>query len=175
MTAKFPRFLAILQMLTGSLPPLATLNAAVPPKPHNGSQLIVVNDDGFSAFHSGRYKTAEDLRKAMLDYKDTQVAVMEWCMIAGSRANYPSKVTELIGDGMTEFPRRGDKLAHETLKRMADAGEHTLKIVADACHEAGTHLRLDPSSAPGLARIARVVLKDADGNVVKAWIESKAK
>lgn len=112
-------------------------HAAEPPKPRNGSQLIVVNDDGFSAFHSGRYKTAEDLRKAMLAYKDTQVAVMEWCMIAGSRANYPSKVTELIGDGMTEFPRRGDKLAHETLKRMADAGEHTLKIVADACHEAG--------------------------------------
>lgn len=114
-----------------------SLLAAEPPKPHNGSKLIVVNDDGFSAFHSGRYKTAEDLRKAMLAYKDTQVAVMEWCMIAGSRANYPSKVTELIGSGMTEFPRRGDKLAHETMKRMVDAGEHTLKIVADACHEAG--------------------------------------
>jgi hypothetical protein len=51
-------------------------HAAEPPKPHNGSQLIVVNDDGFSAFHSGRYKTAEDLRKAMLAFKDTQVAVM---------------------------------------------------------------------------------------------------
>lgn len=113
------------------------LFAAQPPKPHNGSKLIVVNDDGFSAFHSGRYKTADDLRQAMLAYKDTQVAVMEWCIIAGSRANYPSKATQLIGDGMTEFPRRGDKLAHETLKRMSDAGEHTLKIVTDACHEAG--------------------------------------
>lgn len=111
--------------------------AVEPPKPRNGSLLLVVNDDGFSAFHSGRYKTADDLRKAMLAYKDTQVAVMEWCMIAGSRANYPSKVTELIGDGMTEFPRRGDELAHASLKRLADAGENTLKIVVDACHEAG--------------------------------------
>ena len=51
--------------------------AVEPPKPRNGSLLLVVNDDGFSAFHSGRYKTAEDLRKAMLAYKDTQVAVME--------------------------------------------------------------------------------------------------
>jgi hypothetical protein len=115
----------------------AQLHAVEPPKPRNGSQLIVVNDDGFSIFHTGRCKTAEDLRKEMLAYKHTQVAVMEWCMIAGSRANYPSQVTEIIGDGVTEFPRRGDKLAHETLKRMADAGEHTLKIVADACHEAG--------------------------------------
>lgn len=111
--------------------------AAEPPKPRNGSQLIVVNDDGFSAFHSGRYKTADDLRKAMLAFRDTQVAVMEWCVIAGSRANYPSKVTEILGTGMTEFPRRGDKLANETLQRMADAGEHTLKILADACHETG--------------------------------------
>jgi hypothetical protein len=33
-----------------------------------------------------------------------------------------------------------------------------------------THLRLDPGSAPGLFRIARMVLKGADGKVVKAWI-----
>ncbi len=112
-------------------------SAAQPPKSRNGSLIVIANDDGFSSFHSGRYGNAEDLRKAMLAYKDTQVAVMEWCVIAGSRANYPSKVTELYGAGMTEFPRRGDKLAHETVKRMADAGEHTLKIVTEACHEAG--------------------------------------
>jgi len=93
--------------------------AGEPPQPRNGSLLLAVNDDGFSAFHSGRYQSAEDLRQAMLAYKDTQVAIMEWCVIAGSRANYPSKVTELIGEGMTEFPRRGDHLAHTTFKRMA--------------------------------------------------------
>lgn len=129
------RYIAPL-LLCVFLIPAVQLHSAKPPKPRNGSKLIVVNDDGFSAFHSGRYKSADDLRKAMLAYKDTRVAVMEWCMIAGSRANYPSKVTQLIGDGMTEFPRRGDQLAHETLHRMAGAGENTLKIVADACHEA---------------------------------------
>lgn len=115
----------------------ASLFSAEPPKPRNGSLILITNDDGFSSFHSGRYKGAEDLRKAMLAYKDTQIAVMEWCVIAGSCSNYPSKVTELYGTGMTEFPRRGDKLAHETVKRMADAGENTLGIVAAACHEAG--------------------------------------
>lgn len=115
----------------------ASLFSAEPPKPRNGSLILITNDDGFSSFHSGRYKGAEDLRKAMLTYKDTQIAVMEWCVIAGSCSNYPSKVTELYGTGMTEFPRRGDKLAHETVKRMADAGENTLGIVAAACHDAG--------------------------------------
>jgi Glycosyl hydrolase-like 10 len=111
--------------------------AAEPPKPRNGDKILIVNDDGFSQFNSGRYRSAADLRKAMMAYKETQIAVVEWCVIAGSRSNYPSRVTELIGAGMTEFPRRGDKLAHETLKRLADEGTHTLKIVADACHEAG--------------------------------------
>jgi hypothetical protein len=110
---------------------------AEPPKPRHGGKLIILNDDGFSQFHTGRYQSAADLRKAMLAYKDTQVAVMEWCVIAGSRANYPSKVTELIGSGMTEFPRRGDQLAHETLQRLADEGTNTLQVVSAACHEAG--------------------------------------
>jgi hypothetical protein len=114
-----------------------TLFSAEPPKPRNGSLVVIAYDDGFSSFHSGRYKSAEDLQKSMLAYKDTQVAVMEWCVIAGSRSNYPSKVTELYGTGLTEFPRRGDKLAHETVKRMADAGENTLGIVTAACHKAG--------------------------------------
>jgi arylsulfatase A-like enzyme len=32
-----------------------------------------------------------------------------------------------------------------------------------------THLRLDPGNAPGLVRIARIVLKDGEGSVIKAW------
>lgn len=123
-------------VLTLSALSMAQLQAE-PPRPHHGSKLIIVNDDGFSSFHSGRYKTAADLRKAMLDYQDTQVAVMEWCILAGSRSNYPSKVTELFGEGMTEFPRRGDKLASDTVHRLAAEGVNTTKIVTDACHEAG--------------------------------------
>jgi hypothetical protein len=46
------------------------------------------------------------LHKHILSFHDTQVAVFEWCIMAGSRVNYPSKLSELIGEGMTEFPRR---------------------------------------------------------------------
>ena len=107
------------------------------PTLHQASKLVVINDDGFSSFHSGRYKTAADLTKQMLSFKDTKVSIFEWCMIAGSRSNYPSKVTEIYGSGMTEFPRRGDKLAHDTVQSLADAGVNTLKVVAEGCHEAG--------------------------------------
>ncbi len=116
---------------------LSALFSAEPPRPHHSSKLVVVNDDGFSHFHSGRYRTAEDLRKEMLSFRDTPVAVMEWCVVAGSRSNYPSAVTELFGEGMTEFPRRGDRLAAETVHRLAREGVNTLQVVAAACHEAG--------------------------------------
>lgn len=127
------RLISIAFLLGLSLP----IHAAEAPKPRNGEKLIVINDDGFSSFHSGRYKTAEDLKKQMLGFRDTQVGVFEWCIAAGSRVNFPAKSCELIGTGVTEFPRRGDKLASETLHQLASDGVDTLKVVADACHEAG--------------------------------------
>lgn len=112
-------------------------HASESPKPRNGDKLLVINDDGFSSFYSGRYKTADDLRLQMLRLRDTQVGVVEWCIAAGSRVNFPAKTCELIGASVTAFPRRGDKLAAETLQRLASDGVDTLKTVANACHEAG--------------------------------------
>jgi hypothetical protein len=107
------------------------------PQSHHAPKTIVVNDDGFSAFYSGAYESAEAIRKKILAYRDTHVAVFEWCIMAGSRVNYPSKVSELPGEGLTEFPRRGDKKVSETLHRLATQGVDTLQTVASACHEAG--------------------------------------
>lgn len=119
------------------LAPLAAAPAAEAPKPRHGEKLIVINDDGFSSFYGGRYKSAADLRRQMLSFRDTQVAVFEWCITAGSRVNYPTKVSELVGDGVQEFGRRGDQLAAETLHRLARDNTDTLQVVAEACHEAG--------------------------------------
>ena len=111
--------------------------ASEAPKPRNSAKLVVVNDDGFTAFYSGSYRTAEELRNAVRRLDDTPVAVLEWCVVSGSRTNFPSRTTELIGAGMKEFPRRGDQLAAETLAQMASHGVDTLAVVAAACHEAG--------------------------------------
>lgn len=129
---RFPQIIAVL--LLASLP---NLHAAEAPKPRGGEKVIVSYDDGFSPFYSGRYKTAEDLRKQMLLFKGTQVAVMEWCITSGSRVNFPAKTSELIGTGVKEFGRRGDQLAVETLHRLAAEGVDTLQVVARSCHEAG--------------------------------------
>ena len=119
-----------------STAPLSAASAQPPPA-RGGSKLLVVNDDGFSGFFSGKYRTADDLRRQVLSFRDTPVAVLEWCFLSGSRTNYPSQVTELIGAGVPEYPRRGDELAAATYRRLAAEGTDTLAVVAAACREAG--------------------------------------
>ncbi len=116
---------------------MPTAAAPVAPPPRHAAKVIVVNDDGFSAFFNGSYKSVDDVRQRILGYRDTPLAVLEWCVTGGSRVNYPSRVTELIGEGLTTYPRRGDQQVYDTLRRIADGGVNLTQAVADACHEAG--------------------------------------
>ncbi|HUR57050.1 MAG TPA: family 10 glycosylhydrolase [Opitutaceae bacterium] len=115
----------------------ATAIAGEAPRPRHAAKLVVVNDDGFSAFFSERYRNADDLRRQVGSFGDTQVAVLEWCIASGSRVNFPAKGYELIGAGVTEFPRRGDKIVAALLQQFADEGTDTLAVVAAACRETG--------------------------------------
>jgi hypothetical protein len=109
--------------------------ASIPTR--NAPKIVVVNNDGFSDFFSGRFRSADDIHRCILAYRDTDVAILEWCVTSGSRVNYPSKASEIIGEGMTSFPRRGDQLASEMLQRLAGQGVDTLAVVCAAAHEAG--------------------------------------
>ena len=129
------------------------LPAAEAPQPRHGTKLVIVNDDGFSAFFSGRYKNADDLRHQVASYADTSVAVFEWCITSGSRVNFPTPASELIGTGVTDFGRRGDQVVTETLRRLAAEGVDTLEVVARACHDSGIRcyatMRMNGDYAPG--------------------------
>ncbi len=134
----------IIGLLLGGL----TMGAAAEtPVPHP----IIVNDDGHGGFYSGRYTSAEAIREKIARYQGTHVRIFEWCITMGSRANYPSQVTEIMGTGMTEFPRRGDKRASELMHKLAAEGVDTLAVVAKACHDTGLEcfasIRMNPDYA----------------------------
>src|SRR5690606_5542082 len=104
MSVAMRTFVARLRLFLGTwlllgIGPSAPAGVAAPPRPRNAERLVVVNDDGFSAFFSGEYRTAEDLRRKVRRLSDTQVAVLEWCIVAGSRVNFPARGCELIGTG----------------------------------------------------------------------------
>ncbi len=135
-----------------SLSSLSSPLLAAPPAPRNSTRLLVTNDDGFSGFFEGRYRTAGDLRAMVARLRDTPVAVLEWCIVQGSRTNFPSRAVELVGDGRAEFGRRGDQLVTETYRRLAAEGTDTLATVAAACHENGilcyASMRMNGDYAP---------------------------
>ena len=131
------RYLIAGLLLAPICPAPAADREAEAPAARTGEKLVIINDDGFSNFYSGKYKTAEDLRNNVRSFADTQLAVFEWCIVLGSRVNFPSPNHELPGEGLDEFPRRGDKLAVETLQRLRKDGVDTLAVVAEACRETG--------------------------------------
>jgi hypothetical protein len=114
---------------------------------------IMVNDDGHGGFYSGRYTSAQDLHDKILTYRDTHVTVLQWCISLGGRVNYPSRVTEILGTGVKEYPRRGDQQASETLQKLAAEGTDVLAVAAAACHEAGikcyASIRMNFDFVPG--------------------------
>ena len=91
--------------------PAKMLFAAEPPGPRHGDKLIIVNDDGFSQFHSGRYRTAAALRGRVGSLAATQVALVEQCIVAGCLVNFSSPVPEFICAGVPACPRRCDQIA----------------------------------------------------------------
>lgn len=99
---------------------------------------VIVNDDGFSHFHSGRYKDKATLKNALKEaYSNGDVEIFEWCLGPCGVFTYGTKIGDVLGTGIEEFPRRGDKLAAETVHRMIENGEDPLRVVVDTCHEIG--------------------------------------
>jgi len=99
-----------------------------------GGHGVIVNNDGFSDVYSGYLHDVASVNNYVAKYRGSGVTILEWCVGSG-RVNYPSKVTELIGHGCTEFPRRGDKRAVETYRRLIAEGVDLLTVVTQACHE----------------------------------------
>ncbi|HPA19818.1 MAG TPA: hypothetical protein PLU30_18860 [Verrucomicrobiae bacterium] len=52
---------------------------------------------------------------------------------------------------------------------------HVYAIKLPSVAQRITRLRLRPGNAPGLVRIARLLLRDANGTVVKAWVGDERK
>ncbi len=96
---------------------------------------LIVNNDGHGGFFDGRYTSREAIERELEIYVGTYVSIFEWCVTIGGKANYPSKVTEVIGEDVRVFPRRGDRRVAELLEGLISSGIDPLRLVIDKCHE----------------------------------------
>ena len=108
--------------------------------PLTAPKRLILNDDGHNGFYNGKWKDAAALRKLPLTFKDTQVGIYQWCVTLGTKVNYPSKIAELCGEGVTPETlaavRDGDRMLANLLQKLRADGVDTLQCVAEGCHAA---------------------------------------
>ncbi|MFO7948237.1 MAG: hypothetical protein R6V19_15655, partial [Armatimonadota bacterium] len=118
-----------------------------------GEKIIIINNDGHGGFYDDLYSSPEALADYVRGYKATSLSVFEWGVNCGSRVNFPCETVEIMGAGVENFPRRGDRTAHENMQRLIDAGVDSLQLVAETCHEIGkkchASLRMNPDYSAG--------------------------
>lgn len=98
---------------------------------------LIVNDDGYSVFFANSYSSPETFRKKILQYKETNVKIFEFCVTVGRYANYKSKATTIFGGDGEPFPRSIDSLAAARMRVFVDEGKNPLEVAGQACHEIG--------------------------------------
>ena len=93
--------------------------------------------DGFGVLQY-RLTSREEIWEHLEAMRDTDFGTLLWCVGAGGDVlNYPSKYGKMIGDGVTDFPRTGDRDIHEALQIMSGKGIDTLQEVVEYCHGMG--------------------------------------
>lgn len=110
-------------------------------QPPQGPKRIILNDDGHGGFYGGRLNSTEGLRKHPERFRDTHLWIYQWGVMLGTKVNYPSKVSELCGEGApaeaVSQVRSGDRALLELLTRLRAEAVDTLQCVAQGCHDAG--------------------------------------
>jgi len=124
------------------LTPLATLLAEERGRviPLSAPKRLILNDDGHNGFYMGRLKDAAALRELPQRMRGTQVGIYQWCVTSGTKVNYPSKIAELCGEGVSAETlatvRAGDRTLAALLQKLRADGVDTLQCVAEGCHAA---------------------------------------
>ncbi|NUQ63063.1 MAG: hypothetical protein HUU20_11350 [Pirellulales bacterium] len=110
-------------------------------QPPEGPKRLVLNNDGHGGFYGGSLDSADALRRLPQTYRDTNLWIYQWGVMAGTKVNYPSKIAELCGEGASpevlQQVRAGDRKLLDLLTRLRAEGVDTLQCVADGCHQAG--------------------------------------
>ncbi len=111
----------------------AEMNAQ-PSLPKDTTRLLIINNDGTGLFCCGRNNTPQELiQMIILNYKHTYVNNFEWCVNAGSNANYDSKVTDYLGKGIDKYPRTIDSNMCAAIKGFIDNHVDIITLLRKTC------------------------------------------
>ena len=103
-------------------------------------RLFVHNDAG-SFFFRCRPTSAEDIRRHVEPYRDSDISRLYWEAGGGDLLKYPSKIgRNSTYDGLMDFPRQGDRLGAEARRLLRNRGIDPFQVALDHAHEIGIEL-----------------------------------
>ncbi len=116
-----------------------------------GARMVALND-GFSYLWE-RGPCAEDrLWEEILPYRDSGYKALQFCITGADHCNYPTKVGTLIGDGIEDYPRVGDRYYTECVKNFfahgIDPVASTMKFTRSIGLEYHLALRVEAFDGP---------------------------
>lgn len=103
-------------------------------------RVIVVND-GFSHYFAAAEPGKEIDARYVQMYRDSDVKMLFFQTPATGVASWPSKVTNLLGEGLTEeqwkLRRLGDRRAYDYIQWAVKNGQEGFRVMSHLCREAG--------------------------------------
>jgi len=108
---------------------------------------LVATIDGFSYIFERRPVSRMALLEEVEVYRDTDFGTLILQMGGADMVNYPSKVGEMIGQDLDDFPRPGDRRYAEALRELARKGINPTRTLIEGAHDVG--MKVHVSIRPG--------------------------
>ncbi len=106
----------------------------------SATKRVIVVYDGFSHYFSAEPGKGVDARFVQT-YRDSDVKMLFFQTPATGVASWPSRVTTLLGEGLTEaqwkLRRSGDRRAYEYVQWAVKNGQEGFRVISKLCKEAG--------------------------------------
>ena len=128
--------IAYIKLVPLSDPEVAALRSE---RDDRSTKTLYAHNDSFSFHNSLRPTTAEEIRRQVEPYRNTDFSRMYWEMGSGDIAHYPSKIAHTWSDSevQDDFQRLGDRLRHESWRGLREGGVDPFQVALDHTHEAG--------------------------------------
>ncbi len=104
----------------------------------NDTRLVFAHNDAHTVHFASRPTTAEEVRRHVEPYRDSDISRLYWEAGIGDLVFYDSDLgTMPTADGLDDFGRRGDRLLAESWRAFRDKGIEPFEIALDHAHELG--------------------------------------
>jgi hypothetical protein len=127
--------------------PASRLDARQP----KGIRMVALND-GFSYLWERGISTEDRLWEEIMPYRDSGYKALQFCITGADHCNYPTKVGTLIGDGLDDYPRVGDRYYTECVKNFlahgVDPVASTMKFTRSIGLEYHLSMRMEAFAGP---------------------------